>query len=162
MKWSSMNVSIQPVTPLLLPQLADLETRCFSVPWTRQMFEEELQCDYARYFAAVEEGGGLVGYAGLHAILDEGYITNVAVRPDCRRQGVGGALLARLLSVSRENQLSFLTLEVRDGNLAARSLYRKFGFQEVGRRKNYYTKPREDAVLMTRIFPPPPPSGGRV
>jgi ribosomal-protein-alanine N-acetyltransferase len=102
----------------------------------------------------------VLGYAGLETVLDEGYITNIAVRPDARRQGVASALLGVFLRFSGAHKLSFLTLEVRESNAAAIALYAGHGFSAVGRRKNYYDDPREDAVLMTHHFPDEPESGG--
>ena len=85
-------------------------------------------------------------------LLDEGYITNVAVRPDCRKQGVAGKLLQVFLDFAQANHLAFLTLEVRASNYPAIALYGSRGFRGVGRRKNYYEHPREDAIIMTREF----------
>ena len=81
-----------------------------------------------------------------------GYVGNLAVRPDRRRQGLGAALVAAMGAAAREKGLAFLTLEVRESNLPARRLYEKCGFAAVGTRKNYYEKPTENAVLMTRSF----------
>ena len=88
----------------------------------------------------------------MQAVLDEGYITNVAVRPDCRKQGVAGKLLQVFLDFAQANHLAFLTLEVRASNYPAIALYGSRGFRGVGRRKNYYEHPREDAIIMTREF----------
>ena len=85
-------------------------------------------------------------------LLDEGYITNVAVFPEQRRRGIAGQLLQVFLNFAEANHLAFLTLEVRPSNAAAIALYQGFGFQEAGRRKNYYQQPREDAIIMTREF----------
>lgn len=134
-----------------LDQIAALERACFSAPWSREMLAEELDNLRASYIVA-ERDGGVLGYAGLHAVLDEGYITNVAVSPEHRREGVGRALLEVFLRFGRESGLRFLTLEVRAGNEAAIGLYESCGFREAGRRKNYYDAPREDAVLMTLWF----------
>ena len=98
---------------------------------------------------ALDGQGAVAGYAGLQVVLDEGYILNVAVRPDCRRQGVAGQLLQVFLDFAKGNQLAFLTLEVRASNYAAIALYGSWGFRGVGRRKNYYEHPKEDAVIMT-------------
>ena len=84
-------------------------------------------------------------------VLDEGYIDNVAVRPECRRQGIGDRLLEGFCRFGQAH-LAFLTLEVRPSNAAAVALYEKHGFQEAGRRKDYYTDPTEDALLLTRTF----------
>ena len=125
-----------------------IERRCFSVPWSLAMLEGELYNPFAVYFTAVE-GGAVAGYAGMHAVLDVGYITNIAVAPEDRRRGVARALLERLIEYGRKHGLAELTLEVRQSNAAALSLYEKMGFIRVGMRRNYYTLPRENAVLMS-------------
>ena len=86
---------------------------------------------------------------GCQTVLDEGYITNVAVSPDCRRQGIGRALIAELAERAKRAGLAFVTLEVRASNTPAIALYEGAGFKPVGVRKNFYTAPSEDAVLMT-------------
>ena len=131
------SVPAQPTQPIpyklvpmdrgLIPQIAALEQRCFSVPWTEEMLTEELESMNSTCIVAVTDDRTVLGYAGITVVLDEGYIAEA-------------------------QNLSFLTLEVRDTNLAARALYHKFGFEEVGRRKNYYDKPTEDAILMTKFF----------
>ena len=83
---------------------------------------------------------------------DEGYITNVAVDPSRRRQGVAAQLLQVFDNFAHGNQLAFLTLEVRPSNTAAIALYQGFGFREVGRRRNYYDLPKEDALILTKYY----------
>lgn len=146
-----MNYKLMPMTAELIPAIAEIERLCFSHPWSENALREELFNDTACFLAAVTDEGEVVGYAGLHCVLDEGYIDNVAVRPEYRRQGVAGELLGAFLRFGQAN-LAFLTLEVRKSNLPAIALYEKFGFFKVGERKNYYDSPREDAVLMTREF----------
>ena len=82
-------------------------------------------------------------------VLDEGYITNVAVKPELRRQGIASQLLEVFINFAKGNHLAFLTLEVRPSNTAAIVLYGRHGFRSTGRRKNYYEHPREDAIIMT-------------
>ena len=142
-------VRIVPMTADHLDEVAELERVCFPDPWSRNMLKEELENDLAAFLVALDGQGAVAGYAGLQVVLDEGYILNVAVRPDCRRQGVAGQLLQVFLNFAKGNQLSFLTLEVRASNYAAIALYGSRGFRGVGRRKNYYEHPREDAVIMT-------------
>ena len=113
---------------------------------------EELENALSAFLVAVDDADNVVGYAGLQVILDEGYITNVAVRPDCRQQGIAGKLLQVFLDFAQGNRLAFLTLEVRASNTAAIILYGSRGFRETGRRKNYYEHPREDAIIMTKEF----------
>lgn len=141
-----------PMDRELVPQIAELERISFSVPWTEQMLYEELESLNSTCIAAVTEDREVLGYASLTVVLDEGYINNIAVKRQYRRQGLASDLLGVFLRFAQAQKLTFLTLEVRDTNLAARSLYCKFGFQEVGRRKNYYDKPTEDAILMTKYL----------
>lgn len=128
-----------------------LEKNCFVHPWSRQSIESALENEQSLFYVAVEEGQ-VIGYIGMSFVLDEGYIYNVAVSEAHRRKGVGSALIQTLVTHAKKNNFAFLTLEVRDGNRAARSLYETFGFVKVGERKNYYTDPTENAVLMTLYF----------
>ena len=144
-----MNYKLVPMDRSHLAGVAELERLCFSAPWNEAMLEEELYNDTASFIVAEGEDGQVLGYAGLHVILDEGYIDNVAVRPTCRRQGIADRLLDVFCRFGQAN-LAFLTLEVRPSNTAAVALYEKHGFQEAGRRKDYYEDPREDALLLTR------------
>jgi len=134
-----------------LERVAALERTCFSRPWSLNMFEEELYDPNVSLVVAQGEEGTVLGYGMVSAVLDEGCLEKIAVDPACRRQGVAQAILAAFLRFGRVH-LAFLTLEVRAGNAAAVALYRKLGFEEVGRRKNYYTEPTEDALLMTVDF----------
>ena len=145
----SRKVQIVPMNGDHLDEVAELERVCFPDPWSRNMLKEELENDLAAFLVALDGQGAVTGYAGLQVVLDEGYILNVAVRPDCRRQGVAGQLLQVFLDFAKGNQLAFLTLEVRASNYPAIALYGSRGFRGVGRRKNYYEHPKEDAVIMT-------------
>ena len=152
----SMKVQIVPMNGDHLDEVAELERVCFPDPWSRNMLKEELENDLAAFLVALDGQGAVAGYAGLQVVLDEGYILNVAVRPDCRRQGVAGQLLQVFLDFAQGNRLAFLTLEVRASNYDAIALYGSRGFRSMGRRKNYYEHPREDAIIMTREFPAVP------
>ena len=134
----------------MLPQIERIEQACFSMPWTREQLSSQLDHERHVFLAAVSDGH-VLGYVGMMYVLDEGYIANVAVAPEARRQGVGRALIAELLRRADEMSLAFVTLEVRPSNSAAIALYAGFGFEPVGRRKNYYDKPSEDALLMTKF-----------
>ncbi len=127
-----------------LPALAQIERECFSAPWSEASLREELG---KGIFLVAERDGKVMGYAGCQTVLDEGYITNVAVSPDCRMEGVGRALMSGLLERAGERGLSFVTLEVRASNFPAIALYKGMGFEKVGVRKNFYEKPTEDAEL---------------
>ena len=142
-------VRIVPMTAEHLDQVAALEQRCFPDPWSRNLLSMELENDLAAWLVALDAAGNVAGYAGLQVVLDEGTITNIAVRPDCRRQGVASRLLQVFLDFARGNHLAFVTLEVRASNYDAIALYGSRGFRSVGRRRNYYESPREDALIMT-------------
>jgi len=146
-----MEYVIVPMERAHLDQLERLERECFSVPWSRNLLEEELYDPQASFIVAEDGEGGVLGYAGLHVVLDEGYIDNIAVEPAARRHGVASALLDVFCRFGQEH-LAFLTLEVRSSNAPAMALYQKMGFSQVGRRRDYYRAPKEDAIIMTREF----------
>ena len=129
-----------------LPALAELEKQCFHAPWSEKMMREDLG---GGIFLVAEQDVEVQGYVGCQTVLDEGYITNVAVSPDFRRQGIARALIAELTAKAGENKLAFVTLEVRESNAPAIALYAGAGFAPVGKRKNFYSNPTENAVLMT-------------
>ena len=114
-----------------------------------QFYYGHPQNRFWRVLAAVL-GEEVVGFAGMQQVLDEGYITNIAVAESCRRQGLGRAMLGALIDHCRESGASFLTLEVRQANAPAIALYESMGFLPEGRRKNFYRQPTEDAILMTK------------
>ena len=143
-----MSYTISDAREDLIPQIQRIEQQSFSVPWTEQMLRVQLSPD-SHVFLTAQTEDGVVGYIGMMYVLDEGYISNVAVHPQYRRRGVADALLAALEERARALRLSFLTLEVRQSNAPAVALYEKHGFRAAGRRKNYYEKPTEDALLMT-------------
>lgn len=147
-----MRVRIVPMNADHLDEVAELERICFSTPWSRNMLAEELDNLLSAFLVALDDRDRVVGYAGVQVILDEGYITNIAVRPECRQQGIAGKLLQVFLDFAQANKLAFLTLEVRASNHTAIMLYGSRGFRSVGRRKNYYEHPKEDAIIMTREF----------
>lgn len=134
-----------------VPEVAALEKQCFSQPWSAQVLEAELGNPNSVFLAA-KETDRLAGYIGMHRVMDEGYLFNVAVDSGFRRRGVATALVNQLVEFAKEKRMSFLTLEVREGNATAIALYQKLGFGEVGRRKRFYVNPVEDAVLMTKFI----------
>ena len=147
-----MEYRIIDTTGAQLEQIEAIEQQCFSCPWTLDQLRSQLSDDRHVFLAAVAESGTVLGYVGMMFVLDEGYISNVAVAPDFRRQGVADALISALMMRAEELGLAFVTLEVRAGNEPAKALYAKHGFVPVGRRKNYYDLPKEDAILMTRFW----------
>ena len=149
---SEKKIRIVPMSADHLDELERLERICFSRPWSKRMLGEELENQCAAFLMAEDEDGKVLGYAGLLVMMDEGYITNVAVFPEYRRMGVAAKIIEVYMNFAKANRLAFLTLEVRPSNAAAIALYQRFGFEEVGRRKNYYDLPKEDALILTRYF----------
>ena len=147
-----MEYRIIDATGAQMEQIEAIERQCFSCPWTLEQLRSQLSDDRHVFLAAVAESGAVLGYVGMMFVLDEGYISNVAVAPDFRRQGVADALISALMTRAEELGLAFVTLEVRAGNEPAKALYAIHGFVPVGRRKNYYDLPKEDAILMTRFW----------
>ena len=147
-----MTYTVVPMNYDHVSQVAEIERMCFSDPWSERMLREHLDNQCAAALVALGEDGTVLGYAGLLVVLDEGYITNVAVRPAFRRQGIAADLLTVFDRFARGNHLAFLTLEVRASNEPALTLYEKLGYRRMGLRKNYYEHPKEDAVIMTRGY----------
>ena len=137
-----------------IPALTALETVCFAAPWTAEGFAEELQNPLAHFLVA-EDSGNVCGYIGVQEICGEGYIANIAVFPQYRRQGAASALLTAAIEGGKRRGCAFLTLEVRDSNDVAIRLYTRFGFRCVGTRKDFYRDPVEDAKLYTLFFEEP-------
>lgn len=147
-----MKLRIVPMTARHLSAVAELERVCFPAdPWSEALYQAALDNPAVAVLLALGEDGALLGYAVLSTVLDEGNLDNIAVAPEARRRGVADALLSVVTGFGREH-LSRLMLEVRASNAPAIALYEKYGFAAVGRRKNYYDAPREDAVLMTLVF----------
>lgn len=130
-------------------QVAQLEKICFSDPWSEKSVASELENKLAFWLVAVE-GEIVAGYVGSQTVCEETDMMNVAVHPDYRRQGIAEALIVSLLENLKEQGSHSLTLEVRASNVPAIALYEKLGFAEVGRRKNYYRNPKEDALILRK------------
>lgn len=133
-----------------LKQIAELESVCFSEAWSYESLKSALE--HGTRFLVCLKGNKLLGYVGVSIILDEGYITNVAVFPEYRRQGIATKILKTLTDFCARQSLSFLSLEVRVSNNNAISLYENFEFKIEGRRKQFYKNPSEDAYIMTKRF----------
>ncbi|MGD9568046.1 MAG: ribosomal protein S18-alanine N-acetyltransferase [Sedimentibacter sp.] len=130
-----------------LDQITEIEKVCFSLPWSKDSFEQELKNEMA-YYQCAEENGIIMGYMGMWKIIDECHITNVAVLPEYRNSGIGSMLISKMVEICKCSEIKSMTLEVRQSNLPAISLYEKFGFMPVGKRPRYYMKPTEDAIIM--------------
>lgn len=139
------------MTPAQLDGVCKIENGCFSHPWSRHSLEAELNNPTSLFYTAVEDDK-VIGYIGMSTVIDEGYIFNVAVDENHRKKGVGTALIQELVTYGKKNNFAFITLEVRQSNEKAISLYSHFGFIKAGERKNYYRDPCETAVLMTKYL----------
>lgn len=131
-----------------LSAVAEIEQISFSDPWSVESLELMLG-EQAMGLVALEDGR-VLGYVGMMCVLDEGQIINVATHPDSRRRGVGRALMIAIEQSAKQRGIVFLSLEVRESNAAARSLYSSLGWLECGIRKNFYSKPTENACIMTK------------
>ena len=140
-------ITFSDIAPSDAKSLAELDKECFSVPWSEKSFSNEAENQSAIYVIAKKDNT-IVGYAGLWQVLDEGQITNIAVKKDFRRKKIASSMICELIKRAIQNNISRLTLEVRKSNTAAIALYTSCGFQPVGERKNYYHSPTENAVLM--------------
>ena len=132
-----------------LDQVMEIENDLISPPWTREGFFTFLLKDENMFFV-VEEKGRILGYCSMQTVLDEGDILNVAVTRDRQKEGIGYFLVDSMLMLAAARGIHIVHLEVRESNGSARRLYHRLGFKEDGFRKNYYTEPVENAVLMTK------------
>lgn len=127
-----------------------IEKACFSTPWSINSINEAIE--HNNIFLGIKENETLIGYISFNCLFDECYIGNIAVLPEYRQKGVAKKLLSSAIALSIEMNAAFISLEVRESNSPAINLYKKFGFKEEGRRKNYYEHPKEDAIILTRRF----------
>ena len=132
-----------------VPQVAQLEAMCFSCPWSERSIFGELSNPLSLWLVAVEQDT-VVGYVGSQSVLGEADMMNVAVLPKYRNQGIGRKLILDLIAALKHEEVHCLTLEVRASNESAIGLYRSLGFEQVGRRPNYYSAPKEDALILKK------------
>ncbi len=130
-----------------LDGVAELEKLCFSEPWSKNSLEL-LTKEGIGVGMTCSCDGKLCAYGGMIVAVDEGQITNIATHPDYRRQGYGRAIVEALIRYAKMNGLDSISLEVRESNRAAIELYGKLGFKIEGKRKDFYTRPKEDALVM--------------
>ena len=130
-------------------QVAQLEAKCFSHPWSERSVASELTNPLALWLVAAE-GDYIVGYIGSQSVLGEADMMNVAVSERYRNQGVGRNLIAELVAALKKNGVHCLSLEVRASNAAEIHVYQKLGFKQVGCRPNYYSAPKEDALILKK------------
>ena len=142
-----MDYQIKPLTEDFVDSVSEIERECFSTPFSKNDILSYLKNDIWHFFACFSNDK-LLGYISFTLIIDEISICNVAVSESHRGKGVGSALVGYLLDFARKNQVKSLFLEVRESNINAISLYKKFGFEKTGLSKNHYSSPTENAILM--------------
>lgn len=140
---------VRPMTAADLEAVEEIERASFSTPWQIETFRGLIGREGVELIVLEDgDGGAVVGHAVVWRVLDQAELANIAIAPDRRGQGLGARLLRAVIERAREREVRTLYLEVRESNEAAITLYRGFGFEQVGRRKAYYTRPREDALVM--------------
>lgn len=144
-----MDVEVRNLNFNDLDAAAEIEKICFSLPWSKESIGKELLNKLA-YYQCATVNNIVVGYMGMWKICDEGHITNVAVLPEYRKNGIATMLINKMIDVCKCSEIYNMTLEVRESNIGAINLYEKFGFVSAGKRPNYYQKPNESAIIMWR------------
>lgn len=143
-----MDIIIRKAKLYDVPAMARIERDSFGSPWSAEEITKDVNAGGNVYVAVAECGGEKAGYGEIRNIAGEAQIYNIAIAPEFRREGIGEALLRHMIEKAEGDGCSLVTLEVRSDNDAAMALYKKLGFREVGRRKGYYAKGGEDAILM--------------
>lgn len=143
-------IQIRPMLISDLNNIKDILIQDFDDFWNYNIFKSELENLNSEYFAALENDE-IVGFAGIWISVDDIHITNIVTKKSCRNHGIGTKLLEHLIAISKEKNLSSLTLEVNEKNQSAIKLYEKHHFQKIGQRKNYYNQ-NENAIIMTYYF----------
>jgi [ribosomal protein S18]-alanine N-acetyltransferase len=145
--WPAPEVVVRRLTGHDLPRVMEIERECFSTPWSVATFRSLMRRTDTDLFAAVVDGE-VVGYAACWTVIDQSELGNVAVTAEARGGGVGGMLVDAVLETVAARGATDCYLEVRESNTGAQSIYRRRGFEVVGRRRSYYAEPREDALVM--------------
>ena len=142
-------MEIHSLLPKYIDQIYEIEVASFSVPWSINSLRDDLEKPLAKYFV-LTEGEEVLAYLGIRTVLDEIHIMNIAVKPEHRGKGYSTLLMNELDKFAVDGKFYSISLEVREGNEKARNLYNKCGFETCGVRKDYYEKPKENAILMVK------------
>lgn len=142
-------ISILPLEKENIPEIAKLERLYFSQPWSEKAFLDAITGGNSYFVAAKTPENLIAGYGGMYFAAGEGYIYNIAVKKEFRGQKIGQAIIQKLIDYSLEKNLEFLSLEVRESNIPAINLYKKMNFKIMGKRRDFYSLPKEDAFIMT-------------
>lgn len=145
-----MEYTIINISPGHISEIALLEKECFSSPWSENALSEEIENNNSHFLVAYSDK--VLGYIGVQEICGEAYITNIAVFNEYRKLGIGRKLLKKAVSDAEFRKCEFITLEVRESNISAISLYESENFEIAGIRKNFYTNPTENGIIYTKYF----------
>ena len=148
-------ITVGLMTEADIDAIHEIEVACFKTPWSKESFLREVNENACARYVVLREDGVPIAYAGVWFVLDEGHITNIAVRPDRRRLGYGERVTRAMIQLAADSGMNWMTLEVRRSNKAAQELYHKLGFIDVGYRKRYYEN-TEDALVMALEHLPEP------
>ncbi|MBQ4282554.1 MAG: ribosomal protein S18-alanine N-acetyltransferase [Lachnospira sp.] len=143
--------AVRPMREGDIEEVVAIENAIFSIPWSAKSFLDACKEEYNIYLVC-EIDGKIAGYCGLWTVMGEGNITNMAVAEEYRKHGIGTALMKAMEMLGQKMDVSIFFLEVRESNVAAQKLYEKMGYREIGRRKRFYEKPVEDALVMSKIY----------
>ena len=144
-----LNLQIKKIEKIDLDEIMEIEELSYpNHHWSKDSFENEIENKLATYHCAMTSKGDIAGFYGFWQILEEAHITTIATHPDFRRQGVSKFLMFDLIDECYKKMIKYITLEVRESNIPAISLYDKFGFSTIGTRKNYYQDNNENALIM--------------
>lgn len=144
-------MNIRTMTAQDLPQVEQIEKKCFSMPWSEKSFLDACNTPENIYLVCEIEGK-IAGYCGMWTVLGEGNITNMAVDENYRQQGIGKALMQEMELRADKKDITIFFLEVRESNLPAQKLYASMGYSPIGKRKRFYERPVEDAVIMSKMY----------
>jgi len=147
-----MNVILREMEVKDLDEIMDIEQEAFTTPWSKDAFEKEIRDNLLAKYIVAEVDKKVVGYAGIWLIIDEGHITNIAVKKEYQGQGISKYLLMGLIDYCKKRSIINMTLEVRKSNTVAHNLYKKYGFLDCGIRPNYYADNHEDAIIMWKTI----------
>ena len=148
-----MNIVIEKAKACNLQEIADIEKEIFSTPWSLKNITDTFKNENNWFFVGKDlESGEIVGHICLETVLDEGILTSIAVKEKYRNKGIAKKLMDSFIDEAKNRNIAFINLEVRASNAPAIALYEKYGFEKVGTRKNYYSKPTEGALLMMLNF----------
>lgn len=145
-------IMIRPMAEEDLEQVEAIEKACFSIPWSVKSFLDACTTEENIYLVCCDDSNKIMGYCGLWTVLGEGNITNMAVAKEYRKHGIGEALMKEMERLGQLKDVSVFFLEVRESNEPAKRLYEKMGYREIGKRKRFYERPVEDALIMSKIY----------